>query len=271
MVTAWNLRPVRALLGRATLVLAVPGLDGALVRDGAPLRALWRFDALAAGGTAVALSALFSAVALGARPHDLRVVLRRGASSLPRPVLTVALMLGFAFLMNSSGMAAALGGILAATGHYFPLASPVLGWLGVVLTGSNTSSNALFGKLQQVTATQVGLEPLVAVSGNALGGACAQMVTPQGLAVATAGIHALAGREGAVLRRTLPRSLGALAAAALLTALVAGPLDRIVPSSHAASVAPSPSPLEGWLCLWIAALAAAAIGFAARRAGRAPL
>ncbi len=265
-VTAWNLRPVRALLDRATLVLAVPGLDGALVRDGAPARALWRFDVLAAGGTAVALAALGSAVALGAGRAELRQVLRRGGTSLPRPVLTVALVLGFAFLMNGSGMAAALGGTLAATGQLFPLASPVLGWLGVVLTGSNTSSNALFGKLQQVTATQVGLDPLVAVSGNALGGACAQMVTPQGLAVATAGIRALAGQEGKVLRRTLPRSLAALLFTAGLTALLAGPLDRFVPPVQAAAAAAPPTSLQGWLLLGGAALAAAAIGLLVRRA-----
>lgn len=271
IVAAWSLPPVRALLDRATLTLAVPGLDGALVRDGGPVRALWRVDLLAATGTAVALGALASALALGASRADVELVLRRAGASLRRPVLTIALVLGFAFLVNASGMAAALGAAVARAGAAFPLAAPLLGWIGVVLTGSNTSSNALFGALQSVTARHVGMSPLLAVTANAVGGACAQMVTPQGMAVATAGIAALAGREGAMLRRTLPRSLGALAGVAVLTALLAGPLAALVPSANGLAGSPVAAP-GGWgpAALAVTLIAVAVVAALARRAGGTP-
>lgn len=271
LVAAWGAAPVRTLLDRATLVLPVPWLDGALVRDGAPVRALWRLDLLSTGGTAVLAAVAASALALGASRRDGAVVLRRAATSLRRPVLAITLVLGFAFLVNASGMAAALGSTLAAAGDAFPLASPVLGWLGVVLTGSNTSSNALFGRLQHVTATRVGMDPLLAVSANTLGGACAQMVTPQGMAVAAAGIPGLAGREGEVLRRTIGRSLAALAFASVLTWAAAGPLDWIVPARLLAPPAAArPALAAGGAFLAAAALAVAIIAALARRAGRAP-
>jgi lactate permease len=275
VVAVWSLPPVRALLGAATVLVPVPGLDGALAQ-GASAQAVWKFDPLAAAGTAVALTAVASAVALGATRADVALILRRAGASVRRPLLTIALVLGFAYLVNASGMAQAMGSALARAGRAFPLAAPVLGWLGVVLTGSNTSSNALFGPLQAATARGVGMPPLLAVVANALGGACAQMVTPQGIAVATAGIAALAGREAEVLRRTVPRSLGALAGAAAVIALLAGPLAALVPAAGAPAAAPAraPSPGEAAGPAGFAILAALAAGMAllvllARRAGRA--
>jgi lactate permease len=271
VVAAWSLPPVRALLDRATVTLPIPGLDGVLLRDGAPVRAVWRVDLLAATGTAVALGALCTAAALAASRADVALVLRRAGTSLRRPVLTIALVLGFAFLVNASGMAAALGETLARTGAAFPLAAPLLGWLGVVVTGSNTSSNALFGALQSATAVRLGLAPLLAVAANAVGGACAQMVTPQGMAVAAAGLPALAGREAALLRRTLPRSLGALAGMAVLSALFAGPLGALVPAGHGAARAAAASPgAWGPAALALAAAVALVAIALARRAGRRP-
>jgi len=272
VVAAWSLPQVHALLGRATVELPIPGLDRALSADGHPIRATWRLDLLAAAGSAVALTALATALALGATRRDWALVLRRARGSLRRPLVTIALVLGFAFLMNASGMAAALGDALAGAGRAFPFAAPVLGWLGVVLTGSNASSNALFGHLQAVTAARVGVAPLLAVAANAFGGACAQMITPQGMAVATAGIGGLAGREGEVLRRTLPRSLLALAGAAIVTRLYAGPLSAVVPALHAAGATELPVASSGKGAALLVALGAAVAGIAAlaRRAGQAP-
>jgi lactate permease len=273
VVAAWSLPSVRRLLDAATVIVPVPGLDGAIVRDGVPVRALWRFDPLAGAGTAVALAALASGAALNATRRDWAIVLRRGAASLRRPILTIALVLGFAYLVNASGMAEALGAALARAGALFPIAAPVVGWLGVVLTGSNTSSNALFGSLQAATARHAGLPPVLAVAANAFGGACAQMVTPQGMAVATAGVAALAGREGAVLRRTLPRSLAALAGTAAVTALLAGPLAALVPGDSAADatgpLAPRATAAAGGAAILIGlAGIVALVAFLARRAGR---
>jgi lactate permease len=270
LVAAWALGPVRALLDRATLVVPVPGLHGASFGGGAPLQALVRLDLLAASGTAVLAAAAASAVALGADGPLLRLVVRRTTGSLRRPVVAVSLVLGFAFLMSASGMAAALGGVLAAAGSLFPAVSPVLGWLGVLLTGSNTSSNALFGQLQLRGAAEVGMAPLLAISANAVGGACAQMMAPQALAVASAGIPGILGKEGEVLRRTIGRSLALTAVVAILVALQAGPLAAVVPSGASAAPAAAAEPARAAGLLGVAGALVALVTLLARRAGRAP-
>ena len=271
-VAAWSLRPVRALLDVATVVVPIPGLHGATFGGGAPLEALLRLDLLAASGTAVLAALALSVPALGATAADVRVVLRRALRSLGRPVLTVSLVLGFAFLVKASGMAAALGSVLASTGAAFPAVSPLVGAIGVVLTGAISSSNALFVPLQQVTATQVGMSPLLAISANVAGGACAQMVAPQALAVATAGIPGIVGREGEVLARTARRSLALLAGVCGLTALQAGPLSWVVTGVDAGAgrAAAAPSAGSAWASLAGAAALACALALVARRAGRAP-
>jgi lactate permease len=271
LVAAWALRPVRALLGAATLVFPVPGLHGASFGGGAPRDALVRLDLLAASGTAVLAAALASAVALGATGPDLRLVLGRTGAALRRPVAAVALVLGFAFLMNASGMAAALGGVLAGAGALFPAVSPVLGWLGVLLTGSNTSSNALFGQLQLQGAAAVGMAPLLAISANAVGGACAQMMAPQALAVASAGIPGILGKEGEVLRRTIGRSLALTAAVSVLVALQAGPLAALVPPGAGAAAPAAGRPDRAVGVLLSAGALVALVALLARRAGRVPV
>jgi lactate permease len=146
-------------------------------------------------------------------------------------VLTVCLVLAFAFVVKASGMAAALGGALAGAGAAFPAVSPVVGAVGVLLTGAISSSNALFVPLQQATAAQVGMSPLLAVAANSAGGVCAQMVAPHALAAASAGVPGIAGREGEVLARTGGRALALLALVCLVTALLAGPLAGLLPGA----------------------------------------
>ena len=93
---------------------------------------------------------------------------------LEKPVLTISAILGFAYVMNFSGMAVTLGEAFTATGTFFPFFSPFLGWIGVFMTGSDASSNALFGKLQEVTAGRIGIDPVITVGANSSGGCAAK-------------------------------------------------------------------------------------------------
>ncbi|HCE80424.1 MAG TPA: lactate permease, partial [Thermodesulfobacterium commune] len=126
--------------------------------------------------------------------------------SLKWAILTIGIILGFAYLMNYSGMAITLGLAFASTGFLFPLFSAFLGWLGVFMTGSDTSTNALFGKLQEVTARQIGIDPVLTVATNSSGGVMGKMISPQSIAVATAATG-LSGKEGDIFRFTFKHSV----------------------------------------------------------------
>ena len=122
------------------------------------------------------------------------------------PIFTISCILGFAFIMDYSGMAITLGYAFAATGAIFPFFAAVLGWLGVFMTGSDTSSNALFGKLQAVTAEKIGIDPVITVSANSSGGVCGKMISPQSISVAT-GATGIVGKESDIFRFTLKHSI----------------------------------------------------------------
>jgi lactate permease len=135
-------------------------------------------------------------------------------------ILTVCLVLAMAYVMNAAGMSAALGIALAATGPLFPVVSALIGWVGVLLTGSDTSSNALFCGLQRTTADRLGLDPALMAAANTAGGVTGKMVSPQSLSVATAAAG-LAGREGMLFRRAIGHSIAQALLVAGITALVA--------------------------------------------------
>ncbi|MFC7740943.1 L-lactate permease [Nocardiopsis composta] len=135
--------------------------------------------------------------------------------------LTVALVLGLAYLLNLSGQTTAIGHWLAGAGAAFAFLSPVLGWLGVAVTGSDTSANALFGSMQATVAAQTGADPLLYASANSSGGVIGKMISPQNLAIATA-VTGIDGREGDLLRKVIGWSLLFLLAMCLLVVLQAG-------------------------------------------------
>src|SRR5678815_4531235 len=110
-----------------------------------------------------------------------------------------------AYIMNDSGITITIAQVLASTGILFPFFAPVLGWLGVFITGSDTSANALFGKLQAATATSIGVDPVVTVAANVSGGVVGKMISPQSIAVAAAAGH-LVGRESELFRFTVKHS-----------------------------------------------------------------
>ena len=197
LVLLWSLGPLVPLLRHGDVAFSWPGLSPA--RFTLPLAST--------PGTAIFVAALISAFAL---PHmglaRALICLGETIRRLGGTILTVCLVLATAFIMNASGMSVTLGSACALTGALFPLFSPLLGWLGVLVTGSDTSSNALFGALQRTTADRLGLNPALMVATNASGGVAGKMVSPQSIAVATASAH-LEGQEGGLFRSTVGHSL----------------------------------------------------------------
>ena len=117
-------------------------------------------------------------------------------------IVTVMAVLGLAYVMNLTGMTTTLGRWVAGSGGLFAFLSPIIGWLGVAITGSDTSSNALFGALQVEAAKEAGLSDVLLASANSSGGVLGKMISPQNLAIAAAAVG-MAGKEGDIFRRVL--------------------------------------------------------------------
>jgi L-lactate transport len=195
------------------MVPSWPGLDGVVFRTApivaAPAKyaASYRWDFFGAPGTAMLISALLSMVVLGLSPATGVRVMAKTFKQLMYSLITLASVLGIGFLANYSGMSYTLGLAFATyTGMFFPVVSPIIGYLGVFLTGSVTSSAALFGKLQQVTATQLGFNPMLTISANLFGADIGKLISPQSIAVACAAVG-LVGHESDILRLTLKYSI----------------------------------------------------------------
>ena len=197
-----------------------------------PYAALFELNWLSASGTACLLATILAALVLRV-PGKIADIYRSTFKQLKFALLTIASMLGLAYLMNYSGMTSTLGLALAATGPAFPFFSATVGWLGVFLTGSDTSANALFGNLQVVTANALGLNPILTASVNSAAGVMGKMISVQSIAVAIAATilaeHAQSLFDAGLRRKN--RSLCALRAEPKASALGAsiGPTDRAWP------------------------------------------
>jgi lactate permease len=191
--------------------------------------AVFNFNWLSAAGTACFLAAALASPALGMSPKTFLSVFMATLRQLALPLLTIASVLALAFLMNYSGMTSILGLAFAATGAAFPFFSAMLGWLGVFLSGSNTSSNALFGNLQVVTANAIGLNPVLTASSNAAGGLYGKMISLQSIAMAIAATGLAASDEGKLFRATLRHSLILAAAVGLTVLAFAYVFPQLVP------------------------------------------
>lgn len=201
--------PVKDLLAKATRTFDWPLLDVANP-DGEPVGAnIFSLPLVATGGTLVLLAGVFTAVVLGVRA---RVAVREWAATVHElrfAILTVTSVLALAYVMNLSGQAATIGYFVAAAGAGLAFLSPVLGWFGVAVSGSDTSANALFGALQVTAARESGLSAELLAAANSSGGVLGKMISPQNLTIACAAVG-LAGKEGDLLRKVLPWSLGLL-------------------------------------------------------------
>ncbi|MFH8349408.1 L-lactate permease [Streptomyces sp. NPDC018045] len=201
--------PAKDLLDRATRTFDWPFLDVA-GPDGRPVGAnVFSLPLLATGGTLVLLAGVLTAAVLGVRAATAVREWAATVRELRAAILTVTSVLALAYVMNLSGQAATIGYFVAAAGAGLAFLSPVLGWFGVAVTGSDTSANALFGALQVTAARQSGLSPVLLAAANSSGGVLGKMISPQNLAIACAAVG-LAGREGDLLRKVLPWSLGLL-------------------------------------------------------------
>ncbi len=161
--------------------------------------ARFTFNWLSATGTAILFAALATAVFLRIPP---RLVLGTFAATAHRmrwPLLTIAFMLSLGFVTRYGGTDATLGLAFTKTGWFYPFFAAMLGWLGVALTGSDTSSNVLFGSLQKITAQQLGLDPILITTANSTGGVMGKMIDAQSIVVATAATNQH-GQEGRILR-----------------------------------------------------------------------
>lgn len=207
-VAAWGIKPVQTAMNEIFLYkLPIHGLDNMVIDHvGKAKPAVYTFNGLSAAGTAILLAWFFSIPVMGASVRTALEVAGNTLKQLRWPIVTISTILGFAYIMNYSGMAITLGYAFASTGKLFPFFAAFLGWLGVFMTGSDTSTNALFGKLQAVTAEQLGINPLVTVNANTSGGVCGKMISPQSISVATAATH-MVGKESEIFRFTLKHSL----------------------------------------------------------------
>ncbi|MGS0893512.1 lactate permease LctP family transporter [Burkholderia stagnalis] len=240
VVTVWSLAPFKALfaahgaLASTVLKFRVAALDQLVVKT-APiaatpkaLDAVLKIDLVSAVGSAILVTALISMVLLRMKPRDALVTFGDTLRELTRPILSIGFVLAFAFVANYSGMSSTLALMLAGTGAAFPFFSPFLGWLGVFLTGSDTSSNALFCSLQQATAHQLGLPETLVVAANTTGGVTAKMISPQSIAVACAATG-LVGKESELFRFTVRHSLLFAVVVGLITLAQAYLLPGMVP------------------------------------------
>lgn len=213
-VLLWGYAPVKAYLDRVNITFAWPGLHNRVLRVSpvvakpSPYGAMFSLTWLSASGTACFLAAACSAF-LGLRLGPMRFlrICVKTLRQLLLAELTIAAVLALAFVMNYSGATATLGLAFAATRNAFPFFGALLGWLGVFLTGSDTSSNALFGNLQVVTANHLGLSPVLMASANSSGGVMGKMISLQSIAVAAAATGLPKEDEARLFRFTLRHSL----------------------------------------------------------------
>ena len=213
-----------------TFMPEVPFLHNVVIdgTNGAEIAAYYKLELLAAAGTAILFAAIISKFILKISWGGWIKTFFETLNEIKYPLITICSVVGYAYIANTAGMMAALGLVLAKTGALFPFFSPVLGWIGVVVTGSDTSSNVLFGKLQQITAESVGMDPVLALAANTGGGVTGKMISPQTLAVAAAAVG-LVGKESELLKFAFKYSIILLLSICIITYLQSTVLTWMIP------------------------------------------
>ncbi|HEY4302264.1 MAG TPA: L-lactate permease [Candidatus Didemnitutus sp.] len=234
-VVIWGLPATKAVLNQfGVWKFSIAGLDGAVFRA-PPLvpvpraeSAVYTLNLVSATGTAPLLAAVIAGFLLGLGPAKLARIYLRSLWRVRWSILTIVTMLALAYTSRYGGLDSTLGLAFASTGSLFPFFSPVLGWLGVALTGSDTASNVLFGNLQRVTAERLGVSPILAAAANSTGGVMGKMIDAQSIVVAAVatGQH---GAEGKILRRVFWHSVALVTLAGLLVLAQACWFPGIVP------------------------------------------
>lgn len=239
-VMVWSIAPFKKLFAKGgaleswVLSFDVSFLNNIIVKTApivatdAKISAVYKFDWFSATGTAIILAAVVSTFVLKMRPARAIGVFGMTLKELALPIYSIGIVLAFAFIANYSGLSSTLALALSQTGKSFTFFSPFLGWLGVFVTGSDTSSNALFGALQATTAHQIGVSDVLLVAVNSTGGVTGKMISPQSIAIACAAVG-LVGKESDLFRYTVKYSLGLCAIAGIMTTLQGYVLPWMIP------------------------------------------
>jgi lactate permease len=235
LVFLWGLPQVKAWLNNVSVIeFPVPYLDKTIFRAPPVVaqpkaeEAVFVFNWLSATGTGLLLTGIISGLLLGLSPLKLASLFGRTLWRVRLSLLTIAAMLALGFNTRYGGLDATMGLAFASTGFLFPFFSPLLGWLGVALTGSDTSSNVLFGNLQQITAQQLGVSPVLAAASNSSGGVMGKMIDAQSIVVAGVATGQEGG-EGAILRYVFFHSIALAVLIGILVMMQAYWFPGIVP------------------------------------------
>lgn len=229
VIAVWSLPAFKALfvpggaLHYTTLPIQIPGLHEQIIRippiavEATPMPAILQLNFVSATGTAILISVLLTSILFPSLSTKQTFnVLGKTIKELWLPIVTICLVMSFANLSNFAGLSASMGLALAKTEGFFPFVSPILGWIGVFLTGSVVNNNALFGSLQVVTGTQIGTSPALLVAANTAGGVMGKLISPQSIAIAAAAVNQT-GKESNIFQYTLRYSLALLLLVCIIT------------------------------------------------------
>jgi lactate permease len=183
-----------------------PGLNILNAKGEAPTAVTYVFNWLPAAGTLLLIAGILTMIVLRMKPGRALAIYGETLNQLKWATLTVATVLGLAYVMNLSGQTTTIGQWIAGAGGVLPFLSPIIGWLGVAVTGSDTSSNSLFGVLQVTAAKDAGFDPTLLAAANSSGGVLGKMVSPQNLAIGAAAVG-LGGQEGDIFRKVIGWSI----------------------------------------------------------------
>lgn len=213
MALLWTNGSIKAALDTLSVKFPIPFVHEAIIKGApiavegqAPEKAVWTFDIAKSVGTALMIAALYTTVAFKVSFKDFSAVFTATVKQLMFPILTICFVLGFARVSDYSGQTAALALLLSQTGSAYPALAPLLGMLGVFLTGSVVNSNTLFGKVQLITAQQIGVSQSLLVASNTLGSICGKVISPQSIVIGCAATKDT-GNEGVLLAAVLKHAL----------------------------------------------------------------
>jgi lactate permease len=214
---------IRDALAAPTRSFQWPGLDLQTASGKLSTLPTFKLNWLGAAGTLMVVAGLITIPVIGISPARAFRAYLDTYRQLFAAIVTVMAVLGLAYVMNASGQTASLGAWMAGAGAAFAIFSPILGWLGVAVTGSDTSSNSLFGALQVSAATKTGISPALMAAANSSGGVLGKMISPQNLAIAAAAVG-MSGKEGHIFRKIIAWSLGFLALMCVIVYLQSTPV-----------------------------------------------
>ncbi|MGA2786342.1 MAG: lactate permease LctP family transporter [Verrucomicrobiota bacterium] len=234
-VLAWGTPAINKILLKTSIIVEWPSLHRLVMRmppvvpEATPYDARWSFDWLASPGTACLIACVLTAVFARLSPRRFVQVFGSTLKQMFLPLLTIAAIVGLGGLMNYAGATSTLGLAFAATGAFFSFFSPLLGWVGVFLTGSDASCNFIFGNLQTTAARQVGLNPVLTAAANSAGGVMGKMISVQSIAVAAAATGMKPSEESQLFRFTFWHSVLLVCLIGIVTTIYAYVIPWIVP------------------------------------------